>query len=94
MNDLYKAAYDKWQEKTEWVQQTATYDELGMHRADVLKKRIDELEAENEDLKHQINSLEIRYCNLESDIEDAYRQCVHQSIDLAIEQSRNTMKGN
>ena len=72
--DMHKAAYDEWQEKTEWVQQTATYDELGMHRADVLKQRIAKLEADNEDLKHQINSLELQCYNLESDVEDAYRQ--------------------
>ena len=88
MNDLYKAAYDKWQEKTEWVQQTATYDELGMHRADALRKRIEQLEEmneyldeacarledKNESLKQEINNLEQQCYNLESDVRDAYRQ--------------------
>lgn len=57
MNDLYKAAYEEWQDKTEWVQQTATYDELGMHRADVLRKRIDQLEAKLEAAYDHINEL-------------------------------------
>ena len=57
MNDLYKAAYDEWQEKTEWVQQTATYDELGMHRADILKQRIAVLEAKLEVAYDHIDEL-------------------------------------
>ena len=36
----FKIAYNEWQDKTEWVQQTATVKELGKHRADVLKDRL------------------------------------------------------
>ena len=36
----FKIAYNEWQDKTEWVQQTATAKELGKHRADVLKERL------------------------------------------------------
>ena len=46
----YKQAYLVWQEKTEWVQETAKTHELGMHRADVLKQRIDSV-AQPEDKK-------------------------------------------
>ena len=46
----YKQAYLVWQEKTEWVQETAKPHELGMHRADVLKQRIDSV-AQPEDKK-------------------------------------------
>jgi len=42
----YKKALDAWFEKTEWVQETAKPKELGMHRADVLKQRIHELEKQ------------------------------------------------
>lgn len=42
-SEALKAAYDVWQDKTEWVQETATVKELGMHRADVLKARIEAL---------------------------------------------------
>jgi hypothetical protein len=31
-----------WLDKTEWVQETVKPHELGMHRADVLKQRIEE----------------------------------------------------
>lgn len=46
-----KAAYDTWQEKTEWVQETAVPRELGKHRADVLRERIENLKLELADLK-------------------------------------------
>lgn len=46
-----KAAYDTWQEKTEWVQETAVSRELGKHRADVLRERIENLKLELADLK-------------------------------------------
>jgi hypothetical protein len=36
-------ALDEWHNKTEWVQETAQPLELGMHRADVLKQRIERL---------------------------------------------------
>lgn len=39
--DNYKLAYDEWQDKTDWVQQTALPGELGKHRADVLRERIE-----------------------------------------------------
>lgn len=44
--ERFKAAYEEWHEKTEWVQETATYKELGKHRADVLRERIAELEKD------------------------------------------------
>ena len=49
----YLAAYQVWQEKTEWVQETAKPKELDMHRADVLRKRIEDLETELLKLKEQ-----------------------------------------
>lgn len=42
----YKKAYEAYDKKTEWVQKTGQSHELGMHRADVLKQRIENLEAE------------------------------------------------
>lgn len=44
--DKFKEAYDVWQDKTEWVQETAQPRELGLHRADVLKMRIESIRAE------------------------------------------------
>lgn len=44
--DRFRAAYNEWHDKTEWVQETARPKELGMHRADVLRERIANLEAQ------------------------------------------------
>ncbi|MFN3375602.1 MAG: DUF4406 domain-containing protein [Burkholderiaceae bacterium] len=41
-------ALREWLDKTEWVQKTATAQELGKHRADVLRLRIEALEAQLE----------------------------------------------
>ena len=46
----HELANNLWHEKTEWVQRTVQPSELGMHRADVLKQRIDRLHAVNADL--------------------------------------------
>ena len=43
-------AAKQWLDKTYWVQQTAEENELGMHRADVLRHRIERLKAENAEL--------------------------------------------
>ena len=40
-----KTCYE-WLEKTDWVQETVKPKELGMHRADILRKRIEDLEKE------------------------------------------------
>jgi hypothetical protein len=47
----FEAAYKEFSDKTDWVQETAHWSELGMHRADVLRKRVDQLKAENEALR-------------------------------------------
>jgi len=41
MNGDLKCALDVWMAKTEWVQKTHRGSELGMHRADVIKARIE-----------------------------------------------------
>lgn len=42
----FEIAYNDWQAKTDWVQESAKSHELGRHRADVLRARIDALAAE------------------------------------------------
>lgn len=42
----YRKSWYEWSEKTDWVQETAKAKELGMHRADILRKRIEDLERE------------------------------------------------
>jgi hypothetical protein len=58
--DQHELANNVWHEKTEWVQDTAQPHELGMHRADVLRQRIDRLEAVNKQL---LEALEMGYAD-------------------------------
>ena len=44
--EKFREAWHEWSEKTDWIQETATAKELGMHRADVMRKRIEDLEKE------------------------------------------------
>jgi CRISPR/Cas system-associated endoribonuclease Cas2 len=46
----FEAAYKEFSDKTDWVQESAHWSELGMHRADVLRKRVDQLKTDNTDL--------------------------------------------
>jgi hypothetical protein len=48
------SALNAWHEKTDWVQETAQPLELGMHRADVLKQRIERLRAIEEAAKNLV----------------------------------------
>lgn len=56
-NEALRAERDLWIEKTEWVQDTAQPNELGMHRADGLRQRIERLQAENAALRAQRDEL-------------------------------------
>ncbi|HGH7411596.1 hypothetical protein [Klebsiella pneumoniae] len=47
-DESFRAAFDVWQDKTDWVQKDRRFDVLnpwGMHRADVLKAFIEHLEG-------------------------------------------------
>ena len=46
----YEPAYKAWHEKTEWVQTTARPGEFGMHRADVMRQRLEQAEAQRDAL--------------------------------------------
>lgn len=56
-SDAVRAAFDEWLSKSEWVQDTATPGELGMHRADVLRQRIERLAAERDALRAEVERL-------------------------------------
>lgn len=43
--DRFRQAFQEWIGKSDWVQETATAKELGKHRTDVLRKRIEALQA-------------------------------------------------
>lgn len=53
----YEQAYNEWSEKTEWVQETVQPRELGMHRADALKQRVEHLHKVNADLLEALKAL-------------------------------------
>lgn len=49
-DESFRAAFDVWQDKTDWVQKDRRFDVLkpwGWHRADVLKAFIEHLEESN-----------------------------------------------
>ena len=50
----FEEAHMVWLEKTEWVQASAQALELGQHRADVLRSRIDQLKTENTSLHQKL----------------------------------------
>jgi hypothetical protein len=50
----YKAALTEWLDKTEWVQDSLTHRELGMHRADAIAQRIVELEQERDQMEARL----------------------------------------
>jgi hypothetical protein len=47
----YKAAWEEYDKRTQWVQDTAKPRELGMHRADVLRHRIEAAEGDAKRLR-------------------------------------------
>jgi hypothetical protein len=55
----YKKALEVWLDKTEWVQETVKPHELGMHRADVLKQRIEATLAQPEQLREENERLHV-----------------------------------
>ena len=52
--EMLEAAIQDWNERTEWVQQTSLPHELGLHRADVLRQRIESRDAEIERLRAKV----------------------------------------
>jgi len=52
-----KQCIEEWIDKTSWVQDTAHWSELGMHRADVIKQRIDQKDVKIEEYKEALGNL-------------------------------------
>ena len=55
--DNFKAAYTEWSDKTDWVQRTVHWSELGKHRADVMKDRLRASEARNAELRSALEGM-------------------------------------
>ena len=53
----HELAVKEFLRKTDWIQESAQGHELGMHRADVLKKRIDTLTEVNQELLAALEKL-------------------------------------
>ncbi len=84
---LYQAqeiALKAWADKTEWVQQTCQNHELGLHRADVLRYRIEALTAENERLQHENQELRSENARLRND---------HASAVAELNKTKALLKG-
>jgi hypothetical protein len=79
-------AFSEWIEKTDWVQSTVQASELGRHRADVLRTRIDQFKAENEALRKAIadvdGALEREYWSEYAGLEET-RSILDAAIDKA-----------
>ena len=48
---IVEKEFQQWITKTEWVQKSSQSHDLGIHRADVMKQRLDRLSDENEALR-------------------------------------------
>lgn len=71
-----RQSHNQWIEKTEWVQDTVKAGELGRHRADVLKKRIEDLTAEVERLKQgSCKGIPRTGCNYLADCDRVCNKC-------------------
>ncbi|VVO68008.1 hypothetical protein PS865_01169 [Pseudomonas fluorescens] len=81
-------AFSEWIEKTDWVQSTVQASELGRHRADVLRTRIDQFKAENEALRKAIadvdGALEREYWSEYAGLEET-RSILDAAIGKAVQ---------
>lgn len=66
--DRFKSAWIEWSYKTEWVQEKKDwpFNALGMHRADVMKKYIDHLEAQIQ--AQPVQPAACQYCDGAGDV--------------------------
>lgn len=84
--DANKAANIEWQEKTEWVQKQAAFPfpQWGMHRADVMTKYIEHLQAELVEMTNQYvdRTAALSFASQRAEKAEAVRPiCVRQAID-------------
>jgi hypothetical protein len=82
----FEEAHTIWLEKTEWVQDSAQALDLGRHRADMLRSRIDQLKAENELLRRLVSDtgLELRKASswICREVEAGTQSATHWAIRL------------
>ena len=66
----FETAHKEFSDKTDWVQETAHWSELGMHRADILRKRCDDLTSHNQAQADEIVRLRSALTSIREDSED------------------------
>lgn len=50
----YEKALNEWLDKTEWIQATSRFSEFGMHRADVMRNRIEQADSRERYLSEKL----------------------------------------
>ena len=85
-----------WLDKTEWVQKTGEWQELGMHHADVLKQRIERLEKRLEiDPRTNYDGIDCRDATIrELERENAELQAKLEAADKSCPQSMTDLVNN
>ena len=90
--DNFKAAYMEWSDKTDWVQASAHFTELGKHRADVMNDRLKASEARNAEAERLMSDAGLLLALLypeQSDV-NAWREAVGAWIPQAQPPQTNT----
>lgn len=80
----YESALKEWIEKTEWVQNSANANELGVHRADALSLRISDLKSQLAKANERVKSLEQTNLELAANVESCC-ELVDMDMGAAIE---------
>ena len=86
--ETYKAIYNVWADKTEWVQQgfnegTISAKYLGLHRADVMARLLDEAEKERDALRAEIEELHVLIAVVKKQANAEYRIRVKKEEEYA-----------
>lgn len=84
----YETAYKEWHEKTEWVQTTARPGEFGMHRADVMRQRLEQAKAQRDALLEALKEIAADY----ADRFDLDSPSTNPGIKFTIKQARAAIK--
>lgn len=82
----YETEFNTWLEKTDWIQKTGKPHELGLHRADILKQRIEYLEAEVTCEEQRFSELWTQFAELDKvsqDLTEALEYAIKQVPELA-----------
>ena len=82
---LAELANEIWQVKTQWVQDTAKPDELGMHRADVMRQRLEQAKVQRDALLEALRTL-LSYANvleMRLDADGEHRAMQHARAAIA-----------